>query len=100
MTVFVMRNGRLVDRARAAPLYTANDAPQIISDEMPPTRHMATNEYFTSKAKFRQRTRETGHIEVGNETATLLRPRVPVRLSRAARREAIRRAIHELRERA
>jgi hypothetical protein len=99
VTVFVLRAGRLMDKARAAPLHSARGAAHVIGDEMPATRHMATGEYFTSKAKFRQRTRETGNIEVGNEVATLLRPRAPVRLSRADRRQAIRSAIRELRDR-
>lgn len=97
MAVFVMRNGRLVDRARAAPLHIANEAVRIIRDEIEPTRHMATGEYFTSKAKFRRRTRDVGCIEVGDQTETLLKPRTPVRLSRADRRQAICNAIRELR---
>jgi hypothetical protein len=100
MPVFVMRNGRLVDRARAAPLHTANEAVQVIRDEMDATRHMATGEYFTSKQKFRQRTRDVGCVEVGDQTETLLRPRKPITLSRAGRREAIRSAIRQLREHA
>lgn len=70
----------------------------VISDEMDATRHMGTGELFTSKAKFRQRTRDIGCVEVGNDPAAL-RPRKPVALDRGQRREDIRRAIHELRER-
>lgn len=99
MTVFVMRNGKLVDRARAASLHATNEAVQVICDEMDPTRHMADNRMYTSKSRFRAATRAAGCIEVGNETATLLRPRAPVRLSRADRRQAIRAAIRELRDR-
>ena len=38
-----------------------------ISDHMEPTVHMATGEVIDSKSKFRQRTREAGCEEVGNE---------------------------------
>jgi hypothetical protein len=92
-----MRKGKLVDRARAAPLHAANAAVQVIRDEMDATRHMADNRMYTSKAAFRVATRAAGCIEVGNEVATLLRPRKPVVLSRDARRQAIRNAIRELR---
>jgi hypothetical protein len=91
-----MRKGKLVDRARVVPLHVAREAVRVIRDEMDATRHMATGEYFTSKRKFRQRTRDVGCIEVGTETETLLRPRKPVVLSRDARRQAIRNAIREL----
>jgi hypothetical protein len=100
VTVFVMRNGKLVNRARVAPLHAANAAIQVIRDEMDATRHMANNKYYTSKAKFREATRAANCVEVGNEVAALLRPRAPVRLSRADRRQAICNAIRELRERA
>lgn len=72
-------------------------AAYVISDEMPETRHMANNRYYTSKAKFREATRAAGCVEVGNETATLLKPRKPVNLDRGKRRDAIRQAIHQLR---
>jgi hypothetical protein len=97
VTVFVMRNGKLVDRARAAPLHSRREAVQVMGDEMDATRHMADNRMYTSKAKFRAATRAHGCIEVGNEMATLLKPRQPVRLSRDDRRQAIRNAIRELR---
>ncbi len=69
-----------------------------IADEMPATRHMATGEYFTSKAKFRQRTRDAGCVEVGTDTS-VLRPRQPVRMDRQKRVEDIQRAIYQLRNR-
>lgn len=70
----------------------------VIRDEMEPTKHMATGEYFTSKAKFRQRTRDMGCVEVGND-ASLTRERKPAVLDRTKRREDIQRAIYELRNR-
>jgi len=38
-----------------------------IQDEMAPTRHPVTGEYFTSKSKFRATTRALGYEEVGND---------------------------------
>jgi hypothetical protein len=71
----------------------------VISDTMEPTKHMATGEYFTSKAKFRAQTRQSGCIEVGNETDFMLKPRKRVETSREERRHHIREAINYLRSR-
>lgn len=98
MTTYVYRNGKLVDKRYAPPKEGIHgQAHYVISDEMAPTRHMADGKYYTSKVKFRQATRAAGCIEVGTETKTLLTPRKPVELDRGARREAIQRTIHELR---
>lgn len=70
----------------------------VISDEMPATRHMGTGEMMTSKAKFRQRTKDIGCVEVGND-ASISRPRKPIPLSRENRREAIRKTLYEMRNR-
>jgi len=69
---------------------------RFISDEMPPTRHMANGKLYTSKKKFRDETRARGCIEVGNETKTLLAPRKQVKLDKRKRRDDIKRAIWEL----
>lgn len=87
----------MVDAELAAPV-GVDPRFYIMQDEMPATRHMATGEYFTSKAKFRQRTRDTGCVEVGNDSS-LTRPRRPATLDRGKRREDIQRAIYELRNR-
>ncbi len=97
MTTYVLRKGRMVQKHLAEPLYVASAAAYVISDEMPETRHMANNQHYTSKAKFRQTTRAYNCVEVGNETATLLKPRQPVRLSREQRARSIRQAIEQLR---
>lgn len=98
MTTYVLRNGKLVDKNKAGPKNTKlGNASFVISDEMEATRHMASGEYITSKAKFRQATRDAGCIEVGTETSTLLKPRQPVVLDRGQRRDDIRRAIHQMR---
>lgn len=98
MTTYVLRKGKLVEKHLAAPL-VANGAPYVISDIMEPTRHMATNRYYTSKAKFRQATKASGCVEIGNDVGPLLQPRKPVRLDPAKRRDDIRRTLYELRNR-
>jgi hypothetical protein len=98
MTTFVYRNGKLVDKRKAAPKEGSRDqATYVISDEMAPTRHMADCKMYTSKAKFRQATRAHGCVEVGTETKALIKPRAPIVLDRGQRRDAIRQAIHQLR---
>lgn len=69
-------------------------APYVISDSMQPTKHMASGRVLDSKAKFRSETKAYGCVEIGNEP---IKPRAPVRLDKAQRREAVQRAIHELR---
>jgi len=66
------------------------------SDEMNPTRHMANNKYYTSKKKFRDETRARGCIEVGNDTAPLLKQRRVKKLNTGERRDDVKRAIWEL----
>lgn len=91
-TTYVIRNGEFVEKPS-----TYTDAPQIITDEMPPTRHMGNGKYYTSKKKFRQATKEAGCVEIGNESP-LTTPRKPVELDRRRRREDIKRAIGDLRD--
>lgn len=97
MPTYVIRNGELVDKALAEPLNYGSDATQVISDIMPETRHMADGKTYTSKSRFRAATRAAGCIEVGNEVQVLTKPRAPVPLDRAKRRDDIRRTIYELR---
>jgi hypothetical protein len=68
----------------------------VISDTMDLTKHMATGEYYTSKSKFREQTRRSGCIEVGNETNFMLKPRKTVEPGREERRHHIRQAIKYL----
>ena len=96
MTVYVLRKGEWYEKSEAPPLVSGNDAPNVISDIMPLTRHMASGRYHTSKAAFRRDTKDHNCIEVGNDSS-LLRPRKPVVLDRGKRREDIKRAIYELR---
>lgn len=69
-------------------------APNVISDNMDPTKHMGTGEILDSKAKFRRATKASGCVEIGNEP---IKPRAPIKLSSEQRREAIRKAIYDLR---
>ena len=66
------------------------------SDEISPTRHMSNNKLYTSKKKFRDETKARGCIEIGNETATMLKPRKPKLPDKKQRREDIKRAVWEL----
>ena len=68
-----------------------------IPDEMAPTRHMIDGKLYTSKKKFRNETKARGCVEVGNDTAALLKPRKRIELDKRQRRDDIKRAIWELR---
>ena len=86
----------MIDRSMLYDGYERGEAPNVISDIMEPTRHMADGNYYTSKAQYRAATRAHGCIEYGNESATLLKPRKPIPLSREKRRDDIRRAFWEV----
>ena len=73
-----------------------SEAPNYISDHMAPTRHMADGQMYDSKAAFRRATKVAGCIEIGNETATVLKPKPRIELDRRERRDAIKRTIWEL----
>src|SRR6202030_4527282 len=93
MPTFVYRNGEIVEKT--AEMY-ANDAPYVISDEMGALVNHADGKRYTSKARFRQATRDAGCVEIGNENP--IKPRKPVPLDRRQRREDIRRSLHDLRD--
>jgi len=100
MTIFVYRNGVLVNKNKAGPKNEKlGKASYVISDIMPSTKHMANGQFYESKSAFRAATKADGCLEVGNETSTLLKPRQKVELDRGARRESIQRAVYELRNR-
>ena len=96
MPTFVYRDGKLVDKRDAYPLYESDGAPNVISDTMPDLRHMADGRYYSSKSKFRAATKAHGCIEVGSDS-TILAPRKAVPLSREKRRDDIRRTVYNLR---
>jgi hypothetical protein len=97
MPTYVFRNGKLVDKRKARPLHYASDAPGVISDIMEPTQHMATGKFHTSKHKFREDTKASGCVEIGNDPAALPRPRKMIPMDRGQRREQIRQALYEAR---
>ena len=103
MPTYVRRPGHphansngMVDKTLLYADYVVGSAPGVISDTMDATRHMADGKLYTSKSAFRAATKAAGCVEVGNETPTLLKPRKPIPLDRGARREAIQRAVYEL----
>ncbi len=74
-----------------------NDTAQavyVIRDEMDALRHHGDGQMYTSKSKFRQATRASGCIELGNDAAP--KPRKPIQLDKRARVEAIKQAIYQL----
>ena len=93
MTTYVYHNGKVIDKAKAPAKYFAEKAAYVISDEMAPTLHMADGKRYSSKAKFRQATRDAGCVEVGNDPAILGRPRAPVSFNPTVRRQEIRESI-------
>lgn len=62
-------------KKRVKPKRSSLPAPMVITDTMPETRHMADGKHYTSKAAFRAATKAAGCVEVGNDTAPLLKPR-------------------------
>ena len=66
--VYVMRNGRLVPKRLTTPPEPERRI-HVISDTMPPLKHMATGRVHDSKAAFRADTRATGCDEVGTDPA-------------------------------
>jgi hypothetical protein len=73
------------------------EAPNVIRDEMDSLRNMADGKMYSSKAKFRQATRDAGCVEIGNENP-IVKPRPKLELDRRQRREDIRKAIRDLRD--
>jgi len=102
MTVFVYRPKHPnADENGMVPLSVANAdergrGPYVISDSMQPLKHMGTGRILDSKSEFRKETRSSGCIEIGNEQS---KPRIPIQLDRRERKEAIRKAIYQLRNR-
>jgi len=66
--------------------------PNVIVDEMPPTKSMADGRFYTSKRKFREVTRAHGLVEVGNDPA-MLRRRSSPKPDRGAVKAAVHRAF-------
>lgn len=89
MTTFVLKGGKLVEKSRAS-----SNAPYVISDTMDAVKHMGTGQMIDSKSGHRAATKASGCVEIGNEP---IRPRKAITLDKGQRREAIARAIYDLR---
>ncbi len=63
MTVWVYRNGRMVEKRRARPRSVVH----IISDHIPDMVHPANGKRYDSKSTFRRVTKDHGYVEVGTE---------------------------------
>ena len=68
----------------------------VISDTMDMVKHHGSGRMFDSKSNFRKETKACGMVEVGNEP---IKQRKQIRLDKGQRRDAIRKAIYELRNR-
>ncbi len=66
MTIFVYRDGKLVDRDTAPPRHQGR-VQGVISDTMQGMRHPITGKVMDSKSQFRAVTRAHGCVEVGND---------------------------------
>lgn len=64
--VYVFRGGKCIPIEEAGD-YQNRTRTQIITDEMPPTKHMCDGRYYTSKSRFRETTKVFGCVEIGNE---------------------------------
>jgi hypothetical protein len=53
MPTYVIRDGKAILKELAAPLHEANDAPNLIRDNMDATWHPANGKLYDSKAAFR-----------------------------------------------
>ena len=93
---WVMRNGRLVRKERAAPLNVTSSAVYVISDTMQPLKHMGTGRMLDSKSQFRADTRASGCVEVGTDPAAMRERPKPV--PQGAHMD-VKRAFEELRSR-
>lgn len=74
---------------------------RFISDNMNDTLHMADGKFYSSKSKYRKITKQHGCVEVGTETAHMLKGKQPknkqqIYKEKKQRREDIKRAVWEL----
>ena len=100
MTAFVYRPKHpqadefgMVPSDIAGPKHSGDQAVYVISDTMDPVKHHGTGAIIDSKARFRADTKASGCIEIGTEK---IKSRQPIKLDRRDRREAIQKAIYQL----
>ena len=91
--IYVMRNGKLVDKATAPPKDTG-PVRGVISDTMTAMRHPITQQFTESKSQFRKTTKAYGCVEVGNDVQR--DTRVQSGFDSASRKADIAQAIREL----
>jgi len=60
------------ESGQTAPIPQANDSHSVIPDDMEPTVHPCDGKTYTSKARFREVTRQHDKIEIGNEREAFL----------------------------
>jgi hypothetical protein len=86
----------LVDSSIAGDKNVTDPRFYVIGDAMSPLRHMGDGKMYDSKQRFREATKATGNVEIGNDSS-LYKTRKPIPLSREKRREDIRKTIYNLR---
>ena len=82
MTVWVYRNGKLVEKGVASPVF----APQIMSD-IKPYRNMINGKIITSRSEHRTLLRDHGCVEVGNDIPAVSQSAPPSRDQRRLRQQ-------------
>jgi hypothetical protein len=95
MTTYVYRNGELVEKEKAEPLFPAGPATYYISDNIDHTWHPANGKYYDSKSNFRKTTKAYGCREIGDQVGYGKREFIP-KLDNRQRREDIHKAIYQL----
>jgi len=87
----------LVDEApRAA---SSLPRPYVVSDNLGGgVKHLATGQILDSKSAHRKLNKELGLVELGNEKKAHLSQPAPAKLDKRERKNAIRKAIKELKE--
>lgn len=89
---YVYRNGRIVNKKRAAPLNRSSDARvHVISDNCE-FKSMADGKVYTSKSRYRADLKARGLVEVGTDTSWRRRPTI----DQSDVKTDIRRAIEQL----
>ncbi len=95
MTTYVLRNGKLVEKAKAFH-YEGSGAAYVISDTQDLLWHPVANTYTDSKSQFRKMTVAAGCREMGNDVS-MSPKRAPPKLDKRQRAMDIKRAIDQLR---
>jgi hypothetical protein len=86
----------VIDEPRAA---SKLPRPYIVSDNLGGgIKHLATGQVLDSKSAHRKLNKELGLVELGNEKKAHLSQPAPTKLDKRERKNAIRKAIKELKE--